>query len=196
MANTYTQLSVHAVFAVSNRECLITKEWRDDLHEYTTGIIRKLDCKPQAVGGWLDHINVFAGFPAKLPISELIQKIKCNSSLWINEKGIFKRKFSWQDGYGAFTYAKSQRDTVIKYIKNQEARHKKQTFRQEYITLLKNFEIEYAENYLFDFFDWLKPAVHFLYLTSGQVKDFSKSYTRDIVFTIGVNPQHSSVPSH
>jgi putative transposase len=153
MANTYTQLSIHGVFAVKRRENLITKDFRDDVHKYMSGTIKNLGGKPLAVGGWLDHVHIFFGFPTTVSLSDFIQKVKINSSGWINEKGFLDRKFNWQDGYGAFSYARSQRDTVIKYIMNQEAHHKKQTLKKEYIKLLNNFEVDYNEKYLFEFFE-------------------------------------------
>ena len=147
MANTYTQISIHAVFAVKARENIITKEWRDDLHKYISGIIGDEGAKSLAVGGWKDHVHVLFGLQPVLSISELLKKIKANSSRWINEQHFVKGKFQWQEGYGAFSYSRSQRDPVIKYIMNQEEHHCKQTFKEEYLAMLKNFKVEYDEKY-------------------------------------------------
>ena len=152
LANTYTQLSIQGIFAVKRRENLLTKDFRDDVHKYISGTIKNLGGTPLAVGGWLDHVHIFFGFPTTISIGEFIQKVKINSSGWINDQGFLKPTFNWQDGYGAFSYSRSQRDVVIRYIMNQEAHHKKQTFKDEYIKLLKNFEVDYTEKYLFEFF--------------------------------------------
>jgi REP element-mobilizing transposase RayT len=153
MANTYTQLSVHAVFAVKHRHHLITKIWRDDLHRYIGGILNGEGQKTLAVGGWLDHVHIFFGLSPSTNVSDILRKVKAGSSRWINETGILKRKFYWQEGFGAFSYSRSQRDTIIKYIMNQEDHHKKITFKEEYLETLKQFEIDYKNEYLFDFFD-------------------------------------------
>ena len=153
MANTYTQISIHAVFAVKSRENIITKEWRDDLHKYISGIITDEGAKSLAVGGWKDHVHAFFGLQPALSIAELLQKIKANSSRWINKERFIKGKFQWQEGYGAFSYSRSQRDPVIKYIMNQEEHHRTETFREEYVGMLNNFEVEYDEKYLFEFYE-------------------------------------------
>ena len=153
MASTYTQISIHTVFAVKNRENFITEPWRDRLHEYISGIVKSQECKSLAVGGWKDHVHVFYGLNPSKSISETIRIIKGSSSKWINEQGFVRGKFSWQDSYGAFSYSKSQRDSVIKYIMNQEEHHNNQTFREEYLNMLNKFEVDYNEAYLFDFYD-------------------------------------------
>jgi putative transposase len=152
MANTYTQISIQAIFAVKGRENIITKDWRDSLHKYISGIIRN-ECKPLAIGGWKDHIHVFAGIPPNLLVSDFVKKVKSNSSRWINEQKFVKGKFQWQEGYGAFSYSRSQRDDVIKYIINQEEHHKARSFREEYLDLLNKFEIEFNEQYLFEYYE-------------------------------------------
>lgn len=153
MANTYTQISIHAVFAVKNRENIIAKKWRDDLHKYILGIISDEGAKSLAVGGWKDHVHVLFGLQPILSIAELLKKVKANSSRWINEQHFVEGKFQWQAGYGAFSYSRSQRDPVIKYIMNQEEQHRTQTFREEYVGMLKKFEVEYDEKYLFEFYE-------------------------------------------
>jgi putative transposase len=152
MPNTYTQISIQAVFAVKGREKLISFKWRNALHEYIAGIIRK-EATPLAVGGWNDHVHIFFGLPPTVSISNLIQKVKANSSRWINEQKMVNGKFQWQQGYGAFSYSSSHRDVVIKYIMNQEEHHKRKTFQEEYLDMLNKFEIVYEPKYLFDFYD-------------------------------------------
>ena len=152
MPNTYTQISIQAVFAVDGRENLIANTWRDLLHQYIAGVVRK-EATTLAVGGWKDHVHVFFGLPPTLSISNLIQKVKANSSRWINEQKFLKGKFQWQQGYGAFSYSKSHRDIVIRYIMNQEQHHKTRTFREEYLDMLNKFEIIYEPKYLFKFYD-------------------------------------------
>ena len=153
MANTYTQISIHAVFAVKGRENVITKRWRDHLHKYISGIITGIGAKALAVGGWTDHVHAFFGLQPTLCVSDILQVIKANSSGWINDQGFLRNKFRWQSGYGAFSYARSQRDTVINYIMNQERHHSKQTFREEYMELLSNFEVDYEQEHLFEFYE-------------------------------------------
>lgn len=151
MGNTYSQISIHAVFAVRGRQNIIVKPWRDELHKYITGIISANGGKPLAVGGWLDHVHIFFGMPVTTCISDFMAIVKASSSKWINEQGFVKGKFNWQAGYGAFSYAKSQRDNVINYIINQEEHHKKKTFKAEYLKMLTDFEVEYDSRYLFEF---------------------------------------------
>jgi len=153
MANTYTQISIHAIFAVKHRENFITKDWRNDLHSYISGTISNTGSKPLAVGGWKDHVHLFFGMNPTIAISEFIKVIKSNSSKWINEQGFLKGKFQWQESYAAFSYSKSQRNSVIRYIMNQEQHHATKTFKEEYLETLKKFDVEYDEKYLIEFYD-------------------------------------------
>ena len=153
MANTYSQISIHSVFAVKGRENFITRDWRNDLHKYISGIITGNKAKALAVGGWKDHVHIFFGMPVTTCIADFMSIIKASSSKWINEQGFIKGKFQWQSGYGAFSHSKSQRDGVIKYIMTQEEHHKIKTFKHEYLKMLSDFEVEYEEKYLFDFYD-------------------------------------------
>ena len=152
MANTYSQLNVQGVFAVKGRENIISKNFRDDLYRYISGILKNDGSYPLAVGGWKDHVHVFFELPVTLSVAKQMQMLKASSSKWINDNRLAKGKFSWQDGYGAFSYSRSQRDTMIKYIMNQEEHHRTKTFREEYMELLKEFEILYDEKYLFEFY--------------------------------------------
>jgi REP element-mobilizing transposase RayT len=153
MANTYSQINIHCVFAVKNRENIIIKNFRDNLHRYMSGILKNDHAYPLAIGGWKDHMHVFFELPVTLPVSKLMQMLKASSSKWINDNKLVKGKFQWQEGYGAFSYSRSQRDTVINYIMNQEAHHRVKTFREEYLELLERFKISYDEKYLFEFYE-------------------------------------------
>ena len=153
MANTYTQITIHAVFAVKYRENFITKDWRDDLHQYIAGIITKKGAKSLAVGGWKDHVHILFGMPVTTCIADLMAVVKANSSKWINDQQFLKGMFQWQEGYAAFSYAKSQRDIVIKYIIHQEEHHRTKTFKEEYLKMLSDFDVAYEDKYLFEFYD-------------------------------------------
>ena len=153
MADTYTQLDIQLVFAVKGRQSLKEKSWKDELYQYITGIVQNHKHKMLRVNGMPDHIHIFIGYHPSQPIPKLVEEIKTSSNEFVNERGLATRKFSWQKGYGAFSYSRSHRDSVIKYINNQEQHHRKKTFQEEYIAFLKKFEIEYQEKYLFDFQD-------------------------------------------
>ncbi|MDR1810226.1 MAG: IS200/IS605 family transposase [Prevotella sp.] len=149
MANTYTQIHIHAIFAVQNRLSLIGNNWRDRLYRYIIAIIQNHEHKVLSIGGTSDHIHVLFGFRLIQSLSELMQNVKRNSSEWINKEKLVRGKFSWQEGYGAFSYSKSQIPQVIRYIENQEAHHKKRTFMDEYKKILTDFGLEYDEKYIF-----------------------------------------------
>jgi REP element-mobilizing transposase RayT len=153
MANTYSQISIHSVFAVKGKENIITRDFRNELHKYISGIITGNGAKSLAVGGWKDHVHIFFGLPVTTCISDFMSIVKANSSKWINEQHFVKGKFQWQSGYGAFSHSKSQRDRVINYIMNQEEHHKVKTFKEEYLKMLSDFEVEYDDKYLFEFYD-------------------------------------------
>jgi len=149
MANTYTQIHIHAVFAVQNRLSLIKTDWQDRLYQYIIAIIQNHGHKVLSIGGMPDHIHLLFGFRPTQSLSELMQNAKRDSSEWINKEKLIGGKFSWQEGYGAFSYSKSQISQVIKYIENQETHHKKRTFIEEYIKILNDFGLEYDERYIF-----------------------------------------------
>lgn len=154
MANTYTQLHIQFVFVVKYRLALIEKQWKERLHQYISGIIQKKESREHPhkvlqVNSMPDHIHILIGHRPYQSISSLVQKIKSENSKWINDNKLCKRNFAWQEGFGAFSYSKSHVDRVIRYIQNQEAHHKKETFLEEYDRLLKAFEIEYDERYIF-----------------------------------------------
>jgi len=149
MANTYTQLYTHFVFAVQNRLSLINEGWQTDLYKYISGIIDQQGHKLFAINGMPDHIHVLVSMNPKQAPSDLMYHIKRSSSLWINEMKFVAGKFSWQEGFGAFSYDKSQVSVIAKYIENQQKHHLKKTFQEEYLDFLKAFEIEYDERYVF-----------------------------------------------
>jgi REP element-mobilizing transposase RayT len=149
MANTYTQIHIHAVFAVQNRISLIRKDWQKRLYQYIIAIIQNHEHKVLSIGGMPDHVHILFGFRPTQSLSELMQNVKRNSSEWINKEKLVMGKFSWQEGYGGFSYSKSQISRVIKYIENQEAHHTKRTFIEEYKKILNAFELEYDERYIF-----------------------------------------------
>ena len=149
MANTFTQIHIQAVFSVQNRYCVIQNKWEEELYKYITGIIQNQGHKVLAINGMPDHIHIFFGMRPVQALSSLMQDIKGNSSKWINQKRLIKGRFSWQEGFGAFSYSKSQVPQVIKYIRNQKEHHKTNTFTEEYLDFLKNFEVNYDERYIF-----------------------------------------------
>ncbi len=153
MANTYTQLNVHCVFAVKGRENIITRDFRDDLHRYMSGILTNDGAYPLAVGGWKDHVHVFFELPPALSVSKVMQMLKATSSKWVNDNRLVRGRFSWQEGYGAFTHSRSQRDQVIRYIMDQENHHAQRPFKEEYLDMLRQNDIKFEEAYLFDFYD-------------------------------------------
>jgi putative transposase len=149
MANTYTQIHIQAVFSVQNRDAVINPLWKEDLYKYITAIIQSREHKLLAIGGMPDHVHILFGFRPIQSLSDLMHDIKEGSSKWINEKGLIRCRFSWQAGYSAFSYARSDLKNVIRYILNQSEHHRKITFMEEYVALLKEFEIEYDLRYLF-----------------------------------------------
>lgn len=153
MANTYSQINIHCVFAVKGRENTIANDFRDELHKYISGILRNDNLYPISVGGWKDHVHVFFELNPNSKVSDIMRMIKSISSKWINDNKLVKGKFQWQEGYGAFSYSRSQRNAVVNYIMKQEVHHKTKTFREEYLELLGKFEIEFEDEYVFEFYD-------------------------------------------
>jgi REP element-mobilizing transposase RayT len=149
MANTYTQIHVQFVFAVQFRNALIHPSWRDELYKYITAIIQNAGHKLLIINGMPDHLHILIGMRPTQSIMDLMKHVKGDSSVWINEKGFINRRFSWQEGYGAFSYSKGHIPNVIQYIKNQEEHHRKTTFIEEYRALLREFDIEFNEQYIF-----------------------------------------------
>jgi REP element-mobilizing transposase RayT len=147
----FTQMYVHLIFAVKNLDAMLNKEIRSRVFEYISGIITNMDQKSIVVNGVSNHVHILIGFNSSISISETVHEIKRNSSLFINKEKLCKGKFAWQEGYGGFTYSRSQLDNVYNYIQNQEKHHQKSSFKSEYVRVLKKFEVEYDERFLFDF---------------------------------------------
>ncbi|PTN05309.1 IS200/IS605 family transposase [Mangrovibacterium marinum] len=153
MANTYTQLIVQIVFAVYGKQNLIAEKHRERLEKYICGTITNKKSKPLAIYCNPDHTHILVGINPSTSVSDLARDIKANSSRWINEERLVVGKFGWQEGFGAFSYSKSQIDAVAKYILNQAERHKHRSFKEEYLEILMKSEIEYDERYLFEWYD-------------------------------------------
>jgi putative transposase len=149
MANTYTQMYVHVVFAVKGRTSVIRKEWKEELYKFITGIVTNKGQKLLAINGMADHIHILVGIKPTLALSDLVRDIKANSSKFIREKGWVKGLFEWQEGFGAFTLGHSQLSQIIPYIGNQEEHHRVRTFREEYIGFLQKYEVDFKLEYLF-----------------------------------------------
>ncbi|RXJ45811.1 IS200/IS605 family transposase [Gelidibacter gilvus] len=146
MANTFTQMYVQVIFAVKGRENLISEIHREEIEKYSCGIINNNKSKPIAIYYNPDHVHILIGMNPSLSFLDLVRDIKADSSRWINQKRRINGQFRWQEGYGAFTYSKSHVDKVVKYIWRQSEHHKKLSFKQEYLELLKRYDIEFEEN--------------------------------------------------
>jgi putative transposase len=149
MSNTYTQVHIQFVFAVKYRAALIGSNWKDRLHQYITGIFQENNHKMLQINSMPDHMHIFIGMRPHQSMSSLIQNVKTESSKWIKTQEFCDRPFAWQQGFSAFSYAKSQVPNVIRYIQNQEQHHLKETFLDEYRKHLNAFEVEWDEKYIF-----------------------------------------------
>ena len=152
MANTYSQLYIQIVFAVQGRKHFVKEDFREEIQKYISGIISGNGQKLYAIYCMPDHTHLLVSIKPNIAISDLVRDIKSNSTTFIKTQG-WGRSFSWQDGFGAFSYSKSQAPKVVDYILNQNEHHRKKTFKEEYLELLKIFEIDYDEKYLFEFYD-------------------------------------------
>jgi putative transposase len=150
MANTFTQIFIHLVFVVKGRQNLIPENKKEELYKYIAGIIKEKEHKLYIVNGMPDHVHILIGYNPIEALSELMKEVKRCSSIFINNNKWVKGKFEWQAGYGGFSYSKSQIDKIYNYIKNQEKHYEIRTFREEYIELLKKFQVEYDEKYIFE----------------------------------------------
>jgi REP element-mobilizing transposase RayT len=153
MANTYSQIYIQTVFAVDGRLSLIRPEFKEELYKYITGIVRNKKQKLIAINGMSDHIHILIGLKPAMALADLVRDIKADSSEFINGKRWIRGRFSWKEGYGTFSYGHSQLSTIIRYIQNQEQHHRRRTFKEEYLTWLKKFEVPFAEKYIFRFID-------------------------------------------
>lgn len=151
MANTFSQIYLQFVFAVKHRQNLISREHNEELQRYMTALVQNRKAKMLAIYCMPDHCHLFVGFKPTILIADFVKEIKVESNEFINTKKWIDGKFSWQEGYGVFSYSHSHIDAVVKYVLNQEKHHQKKTFKQEYHELLEKFEIPFDDRYLFDF---------------------------------------------
>ena len=153
MADTFSQIYVQVVFAVHNRKALIQPKWEEDLYKYITGIVQNKKQKMLAINGTSNHIHLLIGMTPACCLSDLVREIKKSSAIYVKEKQFSKFQFRWQNGFGAFSYGKSQLQDVIQYIMKQKEHHAKKSFREEYLAFLKAFEIDFKNKYLFEWID-------------------------------------------
>ena len=153
MPGTFSQIYIQIVFAVKGRDSLINAAWEEELYKYITGIVRNKEQKMLAINGMPDHIHFFIGMKPSCCLSDLVREVKKSSNDFIKEKKFTKFKFQWQEGYGAFSYSYSNLNNVINYIMNQKEHHKKKTFKEEYLEFLQKFEIEFKDEYLFEWIE-------------------------------------------
>jgi REP element-mobilizing transposase RayT len=153
MANTYTQIYIHAIFAVEGRQSLIAPEHKIEIYKYMTTVVQNQKNKVMAINGLPDHVHLLIGLNPDIALSHLVRDAKAAASNLINDKRWVRAHFNWQKGYGAFSYSKSQVPRVAKYIEDQERHHAKRSFRDEYGALLKRFDVEYDPKYLFTYID-------------------------------------------
>ena len=151
--STYSQIYIQTIFAVKGRDSLIRPDWEERLYKYITGIVQNKGQKMLAINGIPNHIHFLIGMKPSCCLSDLVREIKKSSNEFINDSKLPKFKFSWQEGFGAFSYSHSQLDSVITYIMNQKEHHKKKTFKEEYTDFLKQFNVEYDEQYLFEWYE-------------------------------------------
>lgn len=150
MANTYSQLYTHLVFAVKGRQSLIQEDWKETLYKYISCIIRNQNQKLMIMNGMPDHVHLLIGMKPDMNTSDLVRDIKSHSSKWIHEQGFVKGKFEWQEGFGAFSVSQSQVPRLIDYIQNQELHHAKRSFQEEYVGFLEAYQIDFKPEYLFE----------------------------------------------
>ncbi len=151
MANTYSQIFYHVVFAVKHRQSLITHSIKDELYKYITGVINNQKQVLFIINGMPDHVHLLLNCKPDVNLSNLVKEIKEHSTKFINDKKIIPGKFYWQGGFGAFSVGRRDIPNVIRYIKNQEEHHSKKNFKDEYLEFLKENEIEFEEKYIFEF---------------------------------------------
>lgn len=153
MPGTFSQIYIQAVFAVKGRQSLIHADWESELYRYITGIIRNKKQKLLAINGMPDHIHILIGMKPSCCLSDLVREVKKASNDFINERQFVRGKFQWQEGYGAFSYSHSSLDQVIGYIHNQKEHHRKKTFREEYLEFLQKYEVDFKDEYLFEWIE-------------------------------------------
>jgi putative transposase len=149
VANTYTQIYIQVVFAVEGRQNVIKPRHNDEIQKYITGIVSAQKQKLIAINNMPDHLHLLVGLRPDSSLSDLVRDVKANSAKFINEKRWMPGRFSWQEGFGAFSYSRSQLGAVIRYIENQQKHHATKTFREEYVELLEKFNVKYDARYIF-----------------------------------------------
>jgi putative transposase len=153
MADVFSQIYMHIVFSPKHRQALIAPEWEERLHKYITGIVQERGHKMLAIGGMPDHIHLFIGQKPAEAISDLVREIKTQTNTFVQDEGLSRHKFDWQNGYGVFSHSRSQVDTVCKYILNQKEHHKKRTFKSEFLKFCEDAGIEVGKKVFFEWFD-------------------------------------------
>lgn len=153
MAGTFSQIYIQVVFAVKGGQNLIHPSWEEELYKYIMGIVRNKDQKMIAINGMPDHIHFLIGMKPSACLSDIVREVKKSSDDFIREREFTKYRFQWQEGYGAFSYSHSSLDSVVNYILNQKEHHKRKSFREEYHDFLKRFEIEFKDEYLFQWIE-------------------------------------------
>jgi len=156
MANTYTKIYLHIVFAVKGRENLILDSWENQLYKYISGIIKQKGQMLYLINGYTDHIHILLSISPDCQLSNLIRDIKSSSTKWINANNFVKGRFYWQTGFSAFSVSQSLLKKTIRYIENQKEHHKKISFKKEYINLLEAYEIKYEDKYILE--DYTTPT--------------------------------------
>jgi len=153
MANTFSQIYIQTVFAVENRQSLIKPDFKEDLYKYITGIVTNQGSKLIAISGIEDHVHILIGLKPTIAVADLVRDIKSDSATFINKRRLVHGRFNWQEGYGAFSYGNSQLNTVVRYIQDQQQHHQKHSFRNEYMALLRKFDIAFDDRYVFKFME-------------------------------------------
>ncbi len=148
MAHSYVCINVHYIFSTKRRQKIITSELQQRLWPYMAGIARENKMKALAIGGVEDHAHALLSLPSTLSIAQAIQLVKGGSSKWVSDTFEDLRDFAWQEGYGAFSVSISRVEDTISYIRNQREHHKKQTFKEEFVAILKRHGIKFDERYL------------------------------------------------
>jgi putative transposase len=150
VAHTYTCILIHAVFSTYERQPYLTDEIRAELLPYLAGSIQRMKGKPVVVNGPRDHVHLLFFLPAALSLSDVMEKLKANSSKWIHQRWPRKRMFAWQTGYAAFSVSRSNAPSVRNYIVRQEEHHRRMTYEQEVLALLKRHGVEHDPRFVFD----------------------------------------------
>jgi putative transposase len=150
MPQSFSKVAIHIVFSTKNRECFIDETIENELFEYLGGMCKVLECVPIIIGGHQDHVHILCYISRKIAIMKLVEEVKRSSSKWMKEKGEKYKNFYWQLGYGAFSVDSINMERVIEYIRNQKAHHEKKDFKTEYLQLLKKYQIDYDEKYIWD----------------------------------------------